>query len=121
MNAIVALHAAAPAGGGHWTGTHNEDWTQGKPVPAMPREAVFMGDFNLTPASPLYAKIAGPFSPEYGRMNNLKGFADTWVAAGLPAIRRDALLLRPDDAFLLPRGHPRRLEAIQADIEAQVR
>lgn len=79
---ILSVHAAAPSGGGHWTGAHNESWTEGLKPPAMPREAVLMGDFNLTPDSPLYDRIVGPLSPEYGRMNNLEGFADTWVAAG---------------------------------------
>jgi endonuclease/exonuclease/phosphatase family metal-dependent hydrolase len=48
----------------------------------MPRPAVLMGDFNLPPSSPLYARIVGPWSPEYGRMNGLEGFVDAWVATG---------------------------------------
>jgi endonuclease/exonuclease/phosphatase family metal-dependent hydrolase len=48
----------------------------------MPREAVMMGDFNMTVGSPLYERVVGPLSPEYGRMNNPEGFVDAWVAAG---------------------------------------
>jgi endonuclease/exonuclease/phosphatase family metal-dependent hydrolase len=55
---------------------------EGRPAAPMPREAVMMGDFNMTAASPLYERIVGPLSPEYGRMNNLEGFVDAWVAAG---------------------------------------
>ena len=41
-----------------------------------------MCDFNLGPSSPLYDRIVGPLSPEYGRMNAIEGFVDTWVANG---------------------------------------
>ena len=41
-----------------------------------------MGDFNLEPSSPLYDRIVGPLSPEYGRMNAIEGFVDAWVATG---------------------------------------
>jgi len=48
----------------------------------MPRDAILMGDFNLEPSSPLYDRIVGPLSPEYGRMNAIEGFVDAWVATG---------------------------------------
>jgi endonuclease/exonuclease/phosphatase family metal-dependent hydrolase len=52
-----------------------------------------MGDFNFQPTSPLYARIVGPFSPEYGRMNPLEGFVDAWVASGHG--ERDGVTLPP--------------------------
>lgn len=79
---ILDLHARAPIEGGAWCGEHDEGWTEGQPPPVMPREAILMGDFNLTPDSPLYARLAGPWSPAYGRMNGLEGFVDAWVAGG---------------------------------------
>ena len=50
-------------------------------MPPMPREAVLMGDFNFSPDAEEYRRIVGPDS-SYGRLNNLEGFVDGWVAAG---------------------------------------
>lgn len=80
---ILDIHARAFSEGGAWCGGHPTDsaWTEGG-EPPMPREAVMMGDFNFPPTSPLYARIVGPRSPEYGRMNNRDGFVDAWVVTG---------------------------------------
>lgn len=102
VDALLALHARAPAEGGAWCGQHVEEWTENQPPPAMPRDAVLMGDFNLVPTSPLYARIVGPLSPEYGRMNGLEGFVDAWVAAGH---REDDGITNPD-----PRGGGKRID-----------
>lgn len=83
VDALLDIHRRAPAEGAGWCGgTRDPAWLDGKPQVPMPREAVLMGDFNLTVASPLYARIVGPMSEEYGRMNNADGFVDAWVAAG---------------------------------------
>jgi endonuclease/exonuclease/phosphatase family metal-dependent hydrolase len=83
VDAILDIHRRAPAEGGAWCGTHPETaWTQDGPAPPMPRDAILMGDFNLEPSSPLYDRIVGPLSPEYGRMNGIDGFVDAWVASG---------------------------------------
>jgi endonuclease/exonuclease/phosphatase family metal-dependent hydrolase len=83
VDAILDIHRRAPAEGGAWCGTHAEAaWTENGPAPPMPRDALLMGDFNLDPSSPLYDRIVGPLSPEYGRMNAIEGFVDAWVAAG---------------------------------------
>lgn len=83
VDALLDIHARAPAEGAGWCGTRDDPgWTDGKPAVPMPREAVLLGDFNLSSASPLYERIVGPMSPQYGRMTNLEGFVDTWVAAG---------------------------------------
>lgn len=83
VDRILEIHARAPIEGGAWAGGHPTDpnWTEGG-MPAMPRVAILMGDFNFPPASPLYARFVGPISPEYGRMNNPEGFVDAWVATG---------------------------------------
>ena len=82
VDAILDIHRRAPAEGGAWCGTAGADWTQDEPAPPMPRAALLMGDFNLDPSSPLYDRIVGPLSPEYGRMNAIEGFVDAWVATG---------------------------------------
>jgi len=82
VDAILAIHARAPAEGGAWCGTNTAEWTDGRDPPPMPRQAVLMGDFNMTWSSPLYDRIVGPTGPLYGRNPNLEGFVDAWVAAG---------------------------------------
>ena len=47
---------------------------RGKPQPR--------GDFNFESDSLEYERVVGPVSPKYGRLNNLAGFVDGWVAAG---------------------------------------
>ena len=74
----------APSEGGAWCGGHPdvaEGWTEGA-MPPMPREAVLMGDFNFSPDAEEYSRIVGPVSDRFGRLNNLEGFVDSWVAAG---------------------------------------
>lgn len=82
IEAILDIHARAPIEGGAWCGTPGEEWTEGQKPPAMPREAVLMGDFNMFADSPLYDRIVGPMAPGRGRMNNPEGFVDAWVAGG---------------------------------------
>ena len=80
---LLQLHREAPLEGGAWCGTHAEtDWTLGLPPPPMPADAVYLGDFNLAPDSPLYTRLVGPCSPDYGRMSHHGGLVDAWVAAG---------------------------------------
>ena len=80
---LLQVHAKAYGEGPGWCGSGvSQEMTEGQLAMPMPREAVLMGDFNLTVRSPLYARLAGPLSPEYGRMNALDGFVDAWVAAG---------------------------------------
>jgi endonuclease/exonuclease/phosphatase family metal-dependent hydrolase len=81
IEAILDIHRRAPIECGAWCGTPGEEWTEGQKAPAMPREAVLMGDFNMLATSPLYDRIVGPNGP-YGRMNNPEGFVDAWIAAG---------------------------------------
>lgn len=82
IETILDVHRRAPIEGGAWCGTPGDEWTEGQAPPAMPREAVLMGDFNMFASSPLYDRIVGPVSPGRGRMNNPEGFVDAWVAAG---------------------------------------
>lgn len=85
VDRLIAIHREAPAEGGAWCGAREgTDWTQGLPPPPMPQSAIFMGDFNLKADSPLYDRLAGPLSKEYGRMTAMSGLVDAYVAAGNP-------------------------------------
>jgi endonuclease/exonuclease/phosphatase family metal-dependent hydrolase len=83
VEALLEIHRRAPSEGGAWCGGHPSaaaGWTEGE-MPPMPREAVLMGDFNFRPDAEEYGRIVGPDS-SFGRLNNLEGFVDSWVAAG---------------------------------------
>lgn len=41
-----------------------------------------MGDMNFEPGTEEYTRMVGPWSEKYGRLNNLTGLVDAWVAAG---------------------------------------
>ena len=83
IDTLLALHARACADGTGITGDGiKEEWTQDGMPPAMPREAVLMGDFNFEPDSPEYERLVGPWSPYAGRLTSPEGFVDAWMQAG---------------------------------------
>ncbi|MCB9942831.1 MAG: endonuclease/exonuclease/phosphatase family protein [Geminicoccaceae bacterium] len=70
--------------GGAWCGGHPDPsagWTEGD-MPPMPREAIVMGDLNLTPSSDEYTALIGPWTEKYGRIAHRDGLVDSWTAAG---------------------------------------
>lgn len=80
---LLEVHRTAPLEGGAWCGTHEDEaWTLGRSAPPMPAAAVYLGDYNLTPDSSLYTRLAGPRSADYGRMSHAGGLVDAFVAAG---------------------------------------
>ena len=84
IEALLDIIDRAPADGGAWCGGHpNPDagWTEGD-EPPMPRQAMIMGDFNFVPGSDQYDMIAGPMSPNHGRLVRRDGLLDAWVVAG---------------------------------------
>lgn len=84
VEALLAIHERAPSEGGAWCGGHphpEEGWTEGD-MPPMPSNAILMGDFNFDSNSAEYERIVGSLSARYGRLNNVAGFVDAWVAAG---------------------------------------
>ena len=84
VDALLAIHERAPSEGGAWCGGHPEPdagWTEGE-MPPMPAQAILLGDFNFEWNALEYDRIVGPASARYGRLNNLTGFVDAWVAAG---------------------------------------
>ena len=84
VEALLEIHMSAPSEGGAWCGGHpepNAGWTEGE-MPPMPDDAILLGDFNFEWNALEYDRIVGPASARYGRLNNLTGFVDAWVAAG---------------------------------------
>jgi endonuclease/exonuclease/phosphatase family metal-dependent hydrolase len=84
VEALLDIHARAPGEGGAWCGGHPQPeagWTEGD-MPPMPAGAILLGDFNFTALAPEYARVVGPLSEGYGRLNGLTGFVDAWVATG---------------------------------------
>jgi endonuclease/exonuclease/phosphatase family metal-dependent hydrolase len=73
----ATVEGAALCGGGL-----KEEWTRDGMPPALPGEAIFLGDFNMEPDSEEYARFTGPVSPYGGRITNPHGFVDAWVTAG---------------------------------------
>ena len=68
-------------------------------MPPMPVDAILLGDLNFEADAPEYARIVGPATTQYGRLNCLTGFVDAWVAAGH----------REDEGATIPRGEADRL------------
>ena len=84
IEAMCDIIERAPGEGGAWCGGHpNPDagWTEGD-EPPMPRPAMLMGDLNFEPDSEQYDMIAGPVSPDHGRLVRRDGLLDAWVVAG---------------------------------------
>ena len=83
LERLLDIHERAPVEGGALSGGGlKEEWTQDGMPPALPREAILMGDFNMEPDSEEYARVTGPVSPYGGRITNPHGLVDAWVAAG---------------------------------------
>ena len=83
VRTLLDIHQRAPVEGAALCGSGlKEEWTQDGMPPALPGEAIFLGDFNMEPDSEEYARITGPVSPYGGRITNPHGFVDAWVAAG---------------------------------------
>jgi endonuclease/exonuclease/phosphatase family metal-dependent hydrolase len=52
------------------------------PMPPMPFDGLYLGDFNFDPADPEYDRLVGPLDPDYGRVHYRDLLVDAWVAAG---------------------------------------
>ena len=84
IEALLDIHARAPAEGGAWCGGHPDPaagWTEGE-MPPMPADALLMGDFNFEWSAPEYDRLVGTPTARFGRLNRLTGFVDAWAAAG---------------------------------------
>jgi len=83
VEALLEIHQRAPVEGAAIAGAQvSEDWTLDGIPPALPADAILMGDFNFEPDSREYDRITGPVSPYGGRIINPEGFVDAWTAVG---------------------------------------
>jgi endonuclease/exonuclease/phosphatase family metal-dependent hydrolase len=95
---LLTLLREAPEAGGVWSGdAAGLKWSLDVSPPPMPRQAVILGDFNLTPDSAEYGLLTGAGA----------GLIDGWLAAGNdPAegatCNEDDGPIRIDYAFLTP-------------------
>ncbi len=82
---LLGLHDIAATTGAAWTGApdirDDATWAVGD-EPPMPRDAIWMGDFNFTPDNAEYAAIVGSDDPVYGHVAHVDRFADSWTASG---------------------------------------
>lgn len=81
---LLAQHVRAPHEGGPWSGRDDEparNWTEGRPEPANPARAIWMGDFNSEPGSAEYSRITGQ-TPYHPGARYAGGFVDAVTAAG---------------------------------------
>ena len=84
VEAMHEIFRKAPSEGGAWCGGHPDPdagWTEGN-LPPMPHEMILLGDMNFDNKSPEYTHLTGPFTRKYGRLYNLEGLIDAWVASG---------------------------------------
>ena len=80
---LLEIHARAVREGEPIAaGGLGNEWVDDGVPPAMPREAMMLGDFNMESDSPEYRAMAGPISDYGGRIVNPEGFVDAWVEAG---------------------------------------
>ncbi|MDH3375419.1 MAG: endonuclease/exonuclease/phosphatase family protein [Gammaproteobacteria bacterium] len=80
---LLEIHDSAVREGGPITGALEAAGLGDQGIePAMPAEAIIMGDFNFEPDSEEYTQLVGPMSSYGGRVTNPAGFVDAWTALG---------------------------------------
>ncbi|MDX1433900.1 MAG: endonuclease/exonuclease/phosphatase family protein [Gammaproteobacteria bacterium] len=83
LERLLDIHRLAPFEGGALSaGDVDEEWIRDGVPPALPPDALLMGDFNFEPDSEEYQRVVGPLSPYGGRVVNPLGLVDAWVHAG---------------------------------------
>lgn len=81
---ILGLHRHAANNGPASSGNHpDQTWLEG-PLPAVPQEAILMGDFNTLPESSVYTALTGPRHEHYGLLHTSEHFVDAWTVAAKP-------------------------------------
>ncbi len=81
---LMDVLRAAPDLGGAWAGRRaGKHWRKdGADAPAMPKPAIFMGDFNLSPSFAEYEMLVGRWDAKYGRVTPSNGLIDAWIGCG---------------------------------------
>jgi endonuclease/exonuclease/phosphatase family metal-dependent hydrolase len=118
---LLDIHRRAPGEGGAWYGGHPNPaagWTEGE-MPPMPREAVFMGDFNFMPGSAEYTAMVGPDTSRYGRLLNTDGLVDAWTTAGHAESSGVSCDGKRIDYLFLSAGLRNRVRAVWIDDRAE--
>jgi len=82
---LLGVHDRAAVNGASWTGSGtirgDDSWAVGE-APAMPSEAIWMGDFNSVPSSAEYNTIVGDDASRAILASHVDRFVDSWTAAG---------------------------------------
>ena len=123
VEALLGIHASAVREGPPVSGSGlREEWTLDGMPPAVPRDAILLGDFNMQPDSREYERIVGPMSPYGGRITNPEGFVDAWVEAGnaIDAGQTAEVKDRPArlDYCFVSAGLKDRIRAVRVDSDA---
>jgi endonuclease/exonuclease/phosphatase family metal-dependent hydrolase len=83
---LLDIHKNAPSEGAVDSGINLRDGWDERALPAPPRDAILLGDFNLPSTDAEYDLIVGPRSArplrKAERLNGYDTFVDAWVAAG---------------------------------------
>ncbi len=80
---VLDLHRNAAYNGPAAFGDHPDSSWLEDPLPPVPVDAVFMGDFNTLPHSEVHAALTGAHHPHYGSLLDPERFVDAWLALGL--------------------------------------
>ena len=110
IQALLAYVRDAPHNGSSWDytpGGGDGPWSENNYDPTLPRAAVVMGDFNLSPEDPEFALLAGEARGAYPRLVRADGLFDAWVRAKNDPVagvtmRTSAGGRRLDHAFVTP-------------------
>jgi endonuclease/exonuclease/phosphatase family metal-dependent hydrolase len=93
IDGLLKLHHYASRQGGAWTGSCDYKdpierkifidggWTAGGVPPAMPNDAIIMGDCNFEAETEEYCRFVGKIDPLCGRVIQSDLFVDSWSVA----------------------------------------
>jgi endonuclease/exonuclease/phosphatase family metal-dependent hydrolase len=121
---LLNHHGRAPDEGPVLSGRHPDpSWNAEPALPAVPREAVVLGDFNFQPTSECYRRMVGDVSERYGHLARHGGFVDAWAAvnrdAATPGAGATALKERKRlDYCFLSSGISPRIRSATVDVNA---
>jgi endonuclease/exonuclease/phosphatase family metal-dependent hydrolase len=80
---LMAIVFDSPNTGGVVSGSKaSKHWTADQTLPPMPKPAVLLGDFNLSPLDSEYEQLVGGNSAKHGRLTTTRHLIDAWTAAG---------------------------------------
>jgi endonuclease/exonuclease/phosphatase family metal-dependent hydrolase len=123
--ALMAIVFDGPENGGVVSGNKaSRHWTADQSLPPMPKPAVLLGDFNLSPLDDEYDLLVGGTDAKYGRLTTTRHLIDAWTATGhaplggLTCYGHPGRAPRIDYAYLTP-DLAQRISAIAVGADAQ--